>query len=109
MSDAPDDLKTRTIEALVDERIAKRIADGEVFSRPESIRALVRNGICQQAREYPGWLRQQAVRLKLVERKGPSIPIARCAYCNAGIAPARYVTRGTVVRTARASTPARRL
>lgn len=85
MADDITDIRERTITALVDEQIAKRMKGGEVFGKPDSIRRLVRNDVCEQARAYPGWLRQQAIRLGLLKVKGPSIPTARCAYCNAGI------------------------
>lgn len=89
------ELRDRTIELLVDEQITRRMAGGEVFAKPESMRALIRNDICQQAREYPGWLRQQAKRLGVIKGKAAQPAADRvCELCHRGIYGEPHAYRG---------------
>ena len=85
MDEQTRQLRDATMDALVDEVMAKRRNAGEVFSKPETVRALVRNDIAQQAREYPGWLRQQAKRLGLIKYEGVKAADCVCELCHRGI------------------------
>jgi len=93
MDEATRELRDRTIEALVEEQIQRRIAAGEVFGRPESVRQLVRQDICEQARQYPGWLRQQAERLGFAGTRAQPAADYVCELCHRGMNGEPHATR----------------
>jgi endogenous inhibitor of DNA gyrase (YacG/DUF329 family) len=93
MDEATRELRDRTIEALVEEQIQRRIDAGEVFGRPESVRQLVRNDICEQARQYPGWLRKQAERLGLAGARSQPAADYVCELCHQGMSGTPHATR----------------
>lgn len=72
--------RERTISALIDEQYAHAIAKGSVIRNPPAWRAAKRADIVAQARENPGWLRQQSDRI-FGEQKRPGRQI-ECAWCD---------------------------
>jgi hypothetical protein len=71
--------RERTINALIDEQYESAISRGSVIRNPPAWRAAKRTDIVAQAREHPGWLRQQSDRI-FGEQKRPS-KLATCPHC----------------------------
>ena len=93
MDEATRELRDRTIDALIEEQIERRIAAGEVFGKPDSVRALVRTDICEQARAYPRRLRRQAERLGFTGRSSTSAADYVCERCHRGTSGTPHATR----------------